>query len=68
MKSSSIKLVLFASLLTLITQGCEGCKPPKPIGQKGEVRIIYTDATNTQMSGDDGVYDLGGHGVEWVRR
>ena len=26
MKLSSLKLVLFASFITLITQGCEGCE------------------------------------------
>ena len=59
MKSSSLKLVLFASVVTLITQGCEGCKPTVIPNAKGEVRIIYTDSTNTQMSGESGIYDFG---------
>ena len=42
MKLSSTKLFLLGSLLAVVTQGCDGCKPPKPIGQKGEVRVHRT--------------------------
>ena len=57
MKTSSIQLVLFASVLA-VTQGCKCGQTVAPRG-RGEVRIIYTDATNTQLSGDNGVYDFG---------
>ncbi len=58
MKTSSIQLVLFASVFVLL-QGCTDCTArPIPRG-RGEVRIIYTDAANTQLSGDNGIYDFG---------
>ena len=60
MKSSSLKLKLmvFASVLAA-AQGCRCGAPPTPKGF-GEVRVIYTDpTTNTQLSGDNGIYDFG---------
>ncbi len=59
MNKSSMQLLVLGSFLALLTQGCEGCRPTKPPGAKGEVRIIYTDLNNIQMSGDNGVYDFG---------
>ena len=59
MIKSSTKLLAFGSFLALLTQGCEGCRTQVPPRSKGEVRIIYTDSNNVQMSGDNGVYDFG---------
>ncbi|MFO0600081.1 MAG: choice-of-anchor D domain-containing protein [Myxococcaceae bacterium] len=55
-----LKLMLFSSFFAVATVGCDGCRPVSGNRAKGEVRVIYTDpVTNTQMSGDNGVYDFG---------
>jgi hypothetical protein len=58
MTASSTKLLLFASVLAVVVQGCR-CDDPDTGRRPGEVRIFYTDATGTQVSGEDAVYDFG---------
>src|SRR4051812_911010 len=57
MKPSSIQLILCASILA-VTQGCK-CNDGGSRRGVGEVRIIYTDATGAQLSGENGLYDFG---------
>ena len=45
MKASSLKLVMFASLLTLVVQGCRCTDGGGGIRNKGEVRIISDTRT-----------------------
>ncbi|HEY0880038.1 MAG TPA: hypothetical protein VGD87_00845, partial [Archangium sp.] len=58
MTASSTKLLLLASLLGMVVQGCR-CPGDVTERSRGEVRIIYTDATGTQVSGENGIYDFG---------
>lgn len=54
----SPKSVLFGALALMVIQGCD-CRPPTTTTNRGEARIVYTDETGTQVSGDNGVYDFG---------
>ena len=54
----SNRVTALAALALLLIQGCD-CGGKGGVRQKGEVRVIYTDATGLQVSGENGTYDFG---------